>query len=169
MVLRGAELGDPGIVVHDVDAHHRGHRLAGAPSNDPFRLRVVKRETFGRSGIRTSHRRPAHAHSADLAADIQALLAGGATFSGRPLEARDIAVIVESHKDARACHHALGDAGVPAVYTGDSDVFGSEAAERLAGVLEAFDQPHRSGWCGPRRPRCSSARRPKHWPRAPMR
>ena len=50
VVLRGAELGDPRIVVHDVDAHHRGSRLAGAPSCDPFRLRVVKRETFGRSG-----------------------------------------------------------------------------------------------------------------------
>ena len=31
VVLRGAALGDPRIVVHDVDAHHRGSRLAGAP------------------------------------------------------------------------------------------------------------------------------------------
>ena len=146
VVLRGAELGDPRIVVHDVDAYHRGSRLAAAPSCDPFRLRVVKRETFGRSGIQNLNIDDLRTHiPRDLAADIQALLAGEATFSGRRLEARDIAVIVESHKDARACHRALGNAGVPSVYTGDSDVFGSEAAEHWLAVLEAFDQPHRSG------------------------
>ncbi|MDT5358497.1 MAG: exodeoxyribonuclease beta subunit, partial [Mycobacterium sp.] len=36
-VLRGAELGDPAIVVHDVEAAHPGTRLAGAPHDDPFR------------------------------------------------------------------------------------------------------------------------------------
>ena len=43
VVLRGAQLGDAAIVVEDVKAHHQGHRLAGAPRNDPFRLRVVAR------------------------------------------------------------------------------------------------------------------------------
>ncbi len=38
-----------------------------------------------------------------------------------------------------------GDAGIPAVYTGDSDIFDSEAAEDWLCLLEAFDQPHRSG------------------------
>ena len=51
VVLRGAQLGDAAIVVEDVEAHHRGHRLAGAPHNDPFRLRVVARETLGRRGV----------------------------------------------------------------------------------------------------------------------
>ena len=145
-VLRGAELGDSRIVVHDVDANHRGSRLANAPSTDPFRLRVVKRATFGRSGIQNLAIDDLRAHiGRDLAADIRALLAGDATFDGGPLQARDIAVIVENHKDARTCHRALGDAGVPSVYTGDSDVFGSEAAEDWLALLEAFDQPHRSG------------------------
>jgi exodeoxyribonuclease V beta subunit len=146
VVLRGAELGDPRIVVHDVDAHHRGSRLANAPSTDPFRLRVVKRATFGRSGIQNLAIDDLRAHiGRDLAADIRALLAGDATFDARPLKARDVAVIVENHKDARVCHRALGDAGVPSVYTGDSDVFSSEAAEDWLCLLEAFDQPHRSG------------------------
>ncbi|HET7665084.1 MAG TPA: UvrD-helicase domain-containing protein, partial [Mycobacterium sp.] len=146
VVLRGAELGDPRIVVHDVDAYHRGSRLAGAPRCDPFRLRVVKRETFGRSGIQNVGIDDLRTHiPRDLASDIQALLASDATFNGRKLEARDVAVIVESHKDARACHRALGEAGVPSVYTGDSDVFDSEAAEHWLAILEAFDQPHRSG------------------------
>lgn len=146
VVLRGAQLGHPSIVVDDVDAHHRGHRLSGAPRNDPFRLRVVQRNTLGRSGLANLPIAELRSHiGADLAADIRALLAAGATFDGRPLQARDIAVIVEKHKDAAACFAALCEAGVPAVYTGDSDVFASDAAEDWLSLLEAFDQPHRPG------------------------
>ncbi len=146
VVLRGAELGDPAIVVEDVEADHQGHRLVGAPHNDPFRLRVVQRPTLGRSGIQNLPIEELREHiGADLAADIRALLASGATFDGKPLRARDIAVIVERHVDARACFKALCEAGVPAVYTGDSDVFASQAAEDWLCLLEAFDQPHRPG------------------------
>src|SRR5271168_5143382 len=146
VVLRGAQLGDTAIVVDDVDAYHQGHRLAGAPHNDPFRLRVVQRATLGRSGIQNLPIDELREHiGADLAADIRALLANGATFDGKPLQARDIAVIVERHRDAGACFRALCDAGVPAVYTGDSDVFTSEAAEDWSCLLEAFDRPHRPG------------------------
>lgn len=146
VVLRGAQLGDPAIVVNDVGAHHRGHRLAGAPRNDPFRLRVVSRKTLGRRGIQNLPIDELREHiGADLAADIRALLAAGATFDGEPLQARDIAVIVERHRDAHACFKALCAAGVPAVYTGNTDVFTSEAAEDWLCLLEAFDQPHRPG------------------------
>ena len=146
VVLRGAQLGDPAIVVDDVKAYHQGHRLAGAPRNDPFRLRVVQRPTLGRNGTQNLPIGELRDHiGADLAADIRALLASGATFDGEPLRARDIAVIVERHKDAGACFKALCDAGIPAVYTGDSDVFTSEAAEDWLCLLEAFDQPHRPG------------------------
>ncbi len=50
IVMGGAELGDPDIVVREVDAAKYGHRLAGAPRNDPFRLRVVSRDAFGLTG-----------------------------------------------------------------------------------------------------------------------
>ncbi|UXA18863.1 exodeoxyribonuclease V subunit beta [Mycobacterium sp. SMC-4] len=145
-VLRDAELGDPRIVVRPVEAHHRGHRLQGAPRNDPFRLRVVSREVLGTRAERviTMDRLRRHI-GADLAADVAALLAGGATFCDKPLQAKDIAVIVETHKDARACFDALAEAGIPAVYTGDSDVFTARAADDWLCLLEAFDQPHRSG------------------------
>lgn len=143
VVLGGAELGGPGIVVHGVTAHHQGHRLAGAPCNDPFRLRVVTRSGKGTRTIGIDRLREHIGR--DLAADIGALLAAGATFAGRPLEARDIAVIVETHKDARACDAALAEAGIPAVYTGDSNVFASTAAQDWLCLLEAFEQPHRPG------------------------
>lgn len=143
-VLGGAELGDPAIVVHEVQAYHQGHRLAGAPRNDPFRLRVVQRNTLGRSGVQNLPIDVLREHiGRDLAADIGALLASGATYDGRPIAARDVAVIVETHKDARACHRALTEAGIQAVYTGDSDVFSSAAADDWLSLLEAFDQPHR--------------------------
>ncbi|MEZ0354948.1 exodeoxyribonuclease V subunit beta [Mycobacterium sp. SA01] len=145
-VLGGAELGDPDIKVLPVQAHHRGHRLAGAPHNDPFRLRVVSRDSFGQRGTRTIRMDALRPHiAADLAADIAALLASKATFDGSPLQANDIAVITESHADARACFDALVTAGVPAVYTGDTDVLRSQAADDWLSLLEAFDQLHRPG------------------------
>ncbi|MBV8348628.1 MAG: exodeoxyribonuclease V subunit beta, partial [Mycolicibacterium sp.] len=82
--------------------------------------------------------------TADLAADIRALLAGGATFDGRALRAGDIAVIVETHSDAHRCREALAARGIAAVSTG-GDVFDSQAARDWLCLLEAFDQPHRSG------------------------
>ncbi|MDF2822709.1 MAG: recB [Mycobacterium sp.] len=144
-VLRGAALGDPEIVVHDVEAAHRGHRLSGAPNNAPFRLRVVSRPTLGYARTKNPSIADVRTHVvADLAADIAATLASGARFSDRPLAPGDIAVIVESHADARRCHTALGAVGVPAVYTGDSNIFTSDAAAQWLTLLTAFDQTHRS-------------------------
>src|SRR5260370_39008969 len=85
---------------------------------------------------------------ADMAADIGNLLTSGATFDGKPIGAGHIAVIVEKHVDARACYDALVEAGIPAVYTGDSDIFGADAAEDGLRLLEAFDQTRRPGVVG---------------------
>ncbi|MDA2892025.1 exodeoxyribonuclease V subunit beta [Mycolicibacterium sp. BiH015] len=145
-VMRGAQLGDPRIVVHQVEANHAEHRLQGAPHNAPFRLRVVHRDQFGTRPDRVIPIDTLRRHiPEDLAADVKSLLASGATFCGDTLEPRHIAVIVESHRDGHACFDALTRAGVPAVYTGDSDVFSSPAADDWLCLLEAFDQPHRSG------------------------
>ncbi len=146
VVMRGAALGHEDIVVHPIEAHHRIHRLAGAPHPEPFRLRVVTREKFGLTGTRTIQMDRAREHIArDLASDVKALLGSGATYDGRPVQAGDVAVIVEAHRDARVCRDALADAGIPAVYTGDTDVFASAAALDWLRLLEAFEQPHRSG------------------------
>jgi len=145
-VLEGAALGHEDIVVRPVVARHEGSRLQGAPEPDPFRLRLVRRETFGIRGHRTiamADLRPWVA--TDLALDVQRLLASDATYDGRPVRAGDVAVIVETHVDARAVRDALVAARVPAVYTGDTDVFSSVAAEQWQCLLEAFEQPHRSG------------------------
>ena len=145
ILMGGAELGDPDIVVRDVQAEYHGHRLSDAPHNDPFRLRVVTRDQFGLSGTETLKSEILRPHIfADMAADIRALLASGARYDGRPLKARDIAVIT-AHSGARECFNALLAAGVPAVYTGDTDVLLSPAADDWLCLLEAVDQPHRPG------------------------
>ena len=146
VTLGGAELGDTDIRVRDTTAHHDRRRLAGAPHGDPFRLRIVSRDSFGTSQRSTIPIATLRGHiCADLAADVAALLNSDATFDGAPIQARDVAVIVELHDDARRCHEALSNAGVPSVYTGDSDVYRSPAADDWLYLLEAFDQPHRSG------------------------
>ena len=77
-VLRRAELGDPRIIVHDVEAQHAGSRLTGAPCDEPFRLRVVRRETFSRHGTQTVPIDKLRTHiPQDLTADIGGLLASG--------------------------------------------------------------------------------------------
>ena len=145
-VLRGAELGDPRIVIHDVEPHHQGSRLAGAPHNEPFRLRVVPRSALGRSGTQKIPIDDLRSYiSRDLASQIAQLLTSPATFDGNSIKAGDIAVIVEKRRDARVCFDALTEAGIPAVYTGDSDVFSSEACSDWLSLLDAFDSPHRSG------------------------
>ncbi|BBX65223.1 RecBCD enzyme subunit RecB [Mycobacterium saskatchewanense] len=145
-VLRGATLGHPSIVVREVEAHHAGHRLSGAPRNAPFRLRVVRRHAVGFAGTDNVPIDAVRQHiPGDLAADIAELLASAATYEGRRVAAGDIAVIVEQHRDARACRDALAAAGIPAVYTGDTDVFDSAAAKDWLCLLEAFDAPQRSG------------------------
>ncbi|MET7280686.1 exodeoxyribonuclease V subunit beta [Kribbella sp. NPDC005582] len=146
VVLGGAQLGHPDIVVHPVAAHHQGGRLAGAPSDAPFRLRVARREQFGSARRKNIPMDLLRDHIArDLAADIGRLLASGATYDGQPVRAGDVAVIVETHKDARVCREELARAGIPAVYSGDLDIFASQAAQDWLCLLEAFDQPHRSG------------------------
>lgn len=146
VVLGGARLGHQDIVVHPVAAHHQGSRLAGAPSNAPFRLRVARREQFGSARRKSVPMEDLRDHIArDLAVDIGRLLAADASYDDQPLRAGDVAVIVETHKDARVCREELARAGIPAVYSGDLDIFASQAAQDWLRLLEAFEQPHRSG------------------------
>ena len=156
------QLGDPRSWCDDVEAHHRGHRLAGAPHNDPFRLRVVQRPTFGPQRYSEPRRSTSCASTSarDLAADIRALLASGATFDGEPLQARDIAVIVETaQRRAGLLPARCATRGIPAV------VHRRLRRVRLArrpttgcACWRRSTSRTAPGWCAPPRRRCSSAR-----------
>ena len=118
----------------------------GRATQRPVPAGVVSPESCGVVGSRTVKidvLRPYIAR--DLAADVGLLLGSQATFSGNPLHARDIAVIVESGYDGQCCYDALIEAGIPAVYTGDGDVLNSKAADDWLTLLEVFDQLHRPG------------------------
>ncbi|MEP9362675.1 UvrD-helicase domain-containing protein [Nocardioides sp. CN2-186] len=144
-LLAGAALGDDRIVVRDVEAHHGESRLVGAPAPAPFRVRVVRREQFRRSGSATLAVGQVRPHVArDLALDVRRLLASGATFEGRPVLPRDVAVISYRHADLAAVREALLEVGVPAVIAGGGSVFSTPAAVEWLTLLEALEQPHRS-------------------------
>lgn len=144
-LLSGARLGHDRIRVRPVTAHHAESRLVGAPAAAPLRVRVVRRETFGkgpRASLPVADVRPHVAR--DLALDVRRLLASGATFAGRRVEPRDVAVISYRHADLAASQRALVEAGVPAVIAGGGSVFATPAAVEWLTLLEALEQPHRS-------------------------
>jgi len=89
VVLGGAALGDPKIVVTDIAAQHTERRLVGAPHDGPFRLRVVSRDGYALSKRRNSIGMDELRNhiGADLAGDIGTLLASSATYAGRAVRA----------------------------------------------------------------------------------
>jgi exodeoxyribonuclease V beta subunit len=141
-LLRGAALGDERIVVRDVEAHHTESRLVGA--GNPFRVRVVRRQDVSRRPglLAVAQVRPRIAR--DLAHDVRRLLDSGATFDGRPVRPRDIAVISYRHADLADAQAALLDVGVPGVIAGGGSVFATPAGGDWLTLLEALEQPHRS-------------------------
>ncbi|GGO90378.1 RecBCD enzyme subunit RecB [Nocardioides phosphati] len=142
VVLRGAALGDERIVVHDVEAHHRGGRLEGAGA--PFRLRVVRPQELGMGERRAPSVAAIRDHLwPDVAHDIKRLLTSGATFEGRPLEPADVAVLAHKHSDLASIQAALAELGVPAVVAGNGSVFSTPAAREWLTLVEALEQPHR--------------------------
>ena len=141
-LLRGAALGDERIVVRDVEAHHTESRLVGA--GNPFRVRVIRRQDVSRRPglLAVAQVRPRIAR--DLAHDVRRLLDSGATFDGRPVRPRDIAVISYRHADLADAQAALLDVGVPGVIAGGGSVFATPAGGDWLTLLEALEQPHRS-------------------------
>jgi len=131
----GAEL-SPGIEVHTIRAALTGHRLSGAPDNSPVRLRVVV-------GDRVPMEEARALVASDTAAEIIALLDAGADYDGRPLVARDVAVLSRTTKDLHAVRAALRERGVPSVLVTNESVLRTEAATWWLVLLTALEQPHR--------------------------
>jgi len=139
-------LGSDEIVVRPVAAHHTARRLSGAPSDEPFRLRVVDRDRIGPlTGRRLGRAAKAREVVAeDVAADIATLLASGASVQDRELRAGDVAVLVRTNAQGMDVRAACTAAGVPAVLTGTTSVFATEAAAEWLTLLEAVEQPQRT-------------------------
>ncbi|WP_289016833.1 UvrD-helicase domain-containing protein [uncultured Ornithinimicrobium sp.] len=142
MLLEGAQLGDPQIVVHPIEAAKDVRRLDGAPSDAPVRLRqVLLEEHLGgsdRIGPFREHVFP------DLARDVAALLGSDATFDGRPVRASDVAVLAHKGSDLVRAQDALRDLGIHAVSAGGMSVLQTRAAHEWLTLLKAMVAPHRS-------------------------
>ena len=146
VLFDGAQLGEEEIVVRPVTAANSGSRLTGAPSGSPLRLRVATRAQFGKGARAKVYMDQVRPHIAeDLATDIAALLSSGATFCDRPLIAGDVAVLVNTHAQGALIRKALAAVNVPSVTTGAGSVYATRAGQDWLTLLEALEQPHRSG------------------------
>lgn len=76
-----------------------------------------------------------------IAADIRNLLASGAEVDGRPIRARDIAVLSRTNRQALQVQAALRELGIPGVVYGDSSVYDTTECDELARVLSAVAEP----------------------------
>ncbi|HSE69873.1 MAG TPA: UvrD-helicase domain-containing protein, partial [Nocardioidaceae bacterium] len=149
-VMGGVALGDPRILVHEVDAAQPDRTLSGTPSDVPLRIRAVPRSEFNLApdkNIPVADVRPFVVK--DVAADIVRLLGSGAKITDaegtRPVEAADVAVLVRRNEDGQAVREALAALDVPVVLMGTTSVFLSAAAGEWLTLLTALEQPHRPG------------------------
>ncbi len=144
LVLGGLALGHERIVVRPVAAAHPEPRLTGAGA--PLRLRRLRRTGYGRTWRGMPSVAPLRdAVACDVAADVVDLLTGPAEFDGRPVQPGDIAILVRTNAQGSLVRDTLGRAGVPAVFAGGGSVFATPGARSWLRLLEAMEQPHRSG------------------------
>ena len=146
VLTRGAELGDPRITVHRVEAHHRAAGWPGLPDAAPLRLRRLRprrlrrrprRHRPDRRAARAHRRRPGRRRrpAARLRRDLR---------RAEPLERRrrrdpDLQPQAGRH---RSVPRSL-ERGIPSVVTGGGSVLLSQAADEWLTLLEALEQPHR--------------------------
>ncbi len=147
----GAALGDRRITVRRVDPAYDGpRRLHGSCVAAPMRIRVVRREQVPRTTSGLTRAPDTRALiAADVAADVVRLLQGTARAmpdgTTRPLLPGDVAVLVRKNAQASLVRDELTVRGVPAVVTGTSSVFRTAVAREWLLLLQAMEQPHRSG------------------------
>ncbi|HJQ06515.1 MAG TPA: UvrD-helicase domain-containing protein [Nocardioides sp.] len=142
--IGNAGLGSSEIVVHPVEAFHQESRLAGAPHPAPFRLRRMPRGDLKLTQGKVSWWAARDRVADDLAADVAELLKAGPTWSGVPLEAHQVAVLVSDRTQGEVVQNALQKRDVPVVLNGGGDIFRTPAADDWLTLLKALEAPHRS-------------------------
>ena len=144
-LFRGAALGDPRIAVRPVSAGYPGRSLDDGDA--AVRLRLLPRE----DGDPPSAARARELVTHDVVREAVRLFESGALLSprdgsaARPVMPGDLAVIVRTGAQQALVHEALTAAGVPSVQRTTSSVFRTAAAADWIVLLEALEQPHRSG------------------------
>jgi len=147
VVLEGAELGSPEIVIHPVSASQPESRLAA--SGPTFAVRALLRGDLDVTPDKLAKVGDLNERiAADAAAQVKQLLVERPQFTDhdgpRELTAGDIAVLAHKRVHLDLVRDALADIGVPAVIAGGGSVFATRAAAEWRALLEAMEQPHRS-------------------------
>ena len=149
-VLSPLQFGHEGIPYRPVRAaaDRQEPGLRGHPRPAPLRFRVVADR---QPGVRTTFRGQLQKGSlmewvaADVADDVSALLASGATLEAgdpdRPIAPGDVAVLTRTNRQALMVRQALQQAGVASVVAGMDTVFASPAARDWLRLLEALQEP----------------------------
>ncbi|HEU5267272.1 MAG TPA: UvrD-helicase domain-containing protein [Jatrophihabitans sp.] len=144
-LFRGAALGDPRIVVAPLSAAHPGRLLESA--DPPVRIRLVRQGNRGAMGVDTARQLVTR----DVVREVVTLLGRGPLLRprdgapARPVRPGDLAVIVRTGAQLDLVHQELVAAGVPSVQRTTSSVFRTSAGADWIVLLEALEQPHRSG------------------------
>lgn len=117
----------------------KGHCEVEGESDAPLQFRVFGEEVEGRK----NHQQERVAD--DTAAHIARLIALGreerATIHGEKLQARDIAVLVRTHKEADMIQQSLGSYGVKSVQYSEQSVFESAEAQDMQYLMQALSEP----------------------------
>ncbi|NTV25252.1 MAG: exodeoxyribonuclease V subunit beta [Chlorobiaceae bacterium] len=116
-------------------------------SEAPAPLEICFLESNGQDGSLNSGEAMRYA-AGTCARQIQAMLPGGAEserllIGDRAVNAGDIAVIVRTHRQARAAQAALSARGIASVMRSDETVFASMEAEEIRILISALAEPAR--------------------------
>ena len=134
-----------GIEVPPVSATHQTSRLVaadGSPWGPAVRLRCLPGDEPVRAGEARAR------IVADLTAELLGMLDGGVAVvedgRARPLEPRDVAILVSTNQRGRQVADALTAAGLPVAFSGADSIFATDAARNWLVLLRALEQPRRA-------------------------
>ncbi|MBF0256727.1 MAG: exodeoxyribonuclease V subunit beta, partial [Gammaproteobacteria bacterium] len=121
--------------------------IDGMPLDKPLRVWLMPEAEAADKpmGIEVAKDLAANACASEIARLLSLGDAGRAHLGSRPLQARDIAVLVRSADEAKLMQRSLRAWGVASVCRGRESVLQSEQAQELEWVLQAIQQPSNPG------------------------
>jgi len=144
--LGGAEqvFGDDRIVFHSSGTHapnrekKKFSRITGDLPTAPLQVRFLE------SDKDDTAKKTERSILADLTKEVVRLLDGQSTIGGEPLKGSGIAVLCQSHAQARSVLDNLAKRNVPCVLHSTRNVFETDEAEEIEIVMDALLEPHRA-------------------------
>jgi exodeoxyribonuclease V beta subunit len=143
MLRRDAPFVVSDIGLPPVTAHHAGgeHRWSWPDCPQPAPLQFIRAVSL-RTNVETAFTDNVR----HLQREMLSLLNAGVQVAGRPLRPGDIAVLVQTNKDADQVKSALAAIGIPAVLRTRTSVFQTDQARWLSALLALWLEPQREDY-----------------------